>query len=264
MPLPSDRKTDKYSNEFSNKINRKLRTMQLLPIGISSLISLMTNDFGTPSIAAPPPPSSFLLSQTPAERLDLDPEIIEQSPVLQRWLQEIPDIQSDIRNDPNFRTRLRLVYLNFPSSDHASGLGIAIEDLFIDTTALTLNADYQTALTADRESYGANLRYYVLPLGDRINIAPIVGYRSVETENDSTDGIDLGIRFLLIPSRTAAADIAFTQTWVIPANNQTVSLSTLTFGYALTDQLRLATDLQLQHTDDTTDSHVGIGMEWMF
>lgn len=264
MLLHNDRNSDRFSDEFSNQISRKFRTMRFIPIGISSFILLMIGAFGPSSIAAPPPPSTFLLSQTPAEQLDLDPDIIEQSPVLQRWLQEIPDIQSDIRNDPSFRTRLRLVYLNFPSSDRASGLGIVLEDLFIDSTRLTLNADYQTAFTADRESYGANLRYYVLPLGDRINIAPLVGYRSVETENDSTDGIDLGIRFLLIPSRTAAADIAFTQTWVIPANNQTVSLSTLTFAYALTDQLRLATDLQLQHTDDTTDSRVGIGMEWMF
>lgn len=209
-------------------------------------------------------PFPLLLAQTPAEQLNLDPQIIEGSPVLQRWLQEIPDVQSDIRHDPSFRTRLRLGYSNFPSADHASGVAVAIEDLFIGSTGLTLNADYQTAFTVDRQSYGASLRYYLLPLGNRVNVAPVVGYRVVEIANDSTDGVDLGIRLLLVPSRTAAADIAFTQTWVIPDDNETVSRSTLTFAYALTNQLRLATDLQLQHTDQATDSRVGVGMEWMF
>lgn len=214
------------------------------------------------SSLAPRSPSP--IAQTPAEELDLDPEIIEDSPVLQRWLEEIPDVRSDIRHDPSFRTRLRLGYANFPSTDNASGIAIGLEDLFIGQTGLTVSADYQTAFERDRVSYGANLRYYVLPLGDRVNVAPVVGYRSIETEEAAVEGVDLGVRFLLVPSRTGAADLSFTQTWVIPGTDTTVSLSTLTFAYAVTDDLRLATDLQLQHTSEATDSRVGVGLEWMF
>ncbi|HEY9651104.1 MAG TPA: hypothetical protein V6C95_10615, partial [Coleofasciculaceae cyanobacterium] len=57
-----------------------------------------------------------------AEELDLSPEIIENSPVLQRWLKEVPNVLDDIRNDPSFRTRLRLGYSHFPSTDGASDL----------------------------------------------------------------------------------------------------------------------------------------------
>lgn len=244
--------------------------MRIAPLSISlSILCLATatSAAANPANLSSPLPSSplpRLLAQTPAEQLNLDPQIIEDSPVLQRWLQEIPDVRSDIRHDPSFRTRLRLGYSNFPSADHASGVAVAIEDVFIGSTGFTLNADYETAFTADRQSYGANLRYYLLPLGNRVNVAPVVGYRVVEIANGSTDGVDLGIRLLFVPSRTAAADIAFTQTWIIPDDNETISRSTLTFAYALTHQLRLATDLQLQHTDQTTDSRVGVGMEWMF
>jgi hypothetical protein len=232
-------------------------TLTRIPLSLSLIATLTPNALAD----TPPPPPP----QTPAEQLNLDPQIIEDSPVLQRWLEGIPDVRSDIRHDPSFRTRLRLGYTNLPSTQNASGMAIGIEDLFIGQTGLTLSADYQTAFDRNRESYGTNLRYYILPLGNRINIAPLIGYRSVAAEHDSTDGIDVGMRLLLIPSRTAAADIAFTQTWIIPTDTDaTVSLSTLSFAYALTQHLRLATDLQLQHTSEATDNRVGIGVEWMF
>ncbi|MDJ0560268.1 MAG: hypothetical protein PX638_14290, partial [Microcystis sp. M53599_WE4] len=48
--------------------------------------------------------------------LDLDPKIRQESPVLERWLEKIPDIAEDIRRDPSFRTRIRLGYAEFPST----------------------------------------------------------------------------------------------------------------------------------------------------
>lgn len=205
-----------------------------------------------------------LLAQTPSEVPDIDPEIIENSPVLQRWLEEVPDVQSDIRNDPSFRTRLRLLYNNYPSTDGASGISVGVEDIFIGRTGLTLSADYQTAFDADRQSYGADVRYYVLPLGSYVNVAPQVGYRSIEIESHETDGLNLGIRLLLVPSRTGAADLAFTQSWVTPGTEDEVSLSTFSVGYAVTRDLRLSTDVQLQTADGDTENRVGVGLEWMF
>jgi hypothetical protein len=199
-----------------------------------------------------------------AEDLDLDPALIEQSPVLQRWLEEVPDLQSDIRHDPSFRTRLRIGYVNFPSADGASGVAVAVEDVFVGRSGLTISADYQTAFESDRQSYGVDARYYLLPLGGYVNVAPVLGYRSVEMEDDRTDGANVGIRFLLVPSRTGAADLAFTQTWVLPGTEETVSLSTFSFAYAVTRRLRLATDLQLQHRSEESDRRVGVGVEWMF
>jgi hypothetical protein len=91
-----------------------------------------------------------------------------------------------------------------------------------------------------------------------------VGYRSVQGEDYDTDGVNLGFRVLLVPSRTGAADISFTQSWVAPGSNEEVGVSTLSFGYAVTEQLRLSTDLQKQNAPQQKDSRVAIVLEWMF
>ena len=52
-------------------------------------------------------------SSVTAEDLDLSPEIVEESPVLQRWLEEVPDVLEDIRSDPSFRTRVGWDIPNF-------------------------------------------------------------------------------------------------------------------------------------------------------
>jgi hypothetical protein len=139
-----------------------------------------------------------------------------------------------------------------------------VEDIFIGRSGLTVSADYQAAFDADREAYGADVRYYVLPLGSYVNLAPVVGYRSVQGEEYDTDGVNLGFRVLLVPSRTGAADLSFTQTWVAPGSNEEVGISTLSFGYALTEQFRLSTDLQKQNAPPEKDSRVAIVLEWMF
>jgi hypothetical protein len=202
-------------------------------------------------------------SSEATEQLDLDAETIENSPVLQRWLEEIPNVLSEIRNDPSFRTRLRLGYSQFPSTDQASGFNVGIEDVFIGRTGLTVSADYQSTFEGDRQAYGADLRYYVRPLGSYINVAPVVGYRYLETDEYTTDDINLGLRFLLALSRTGAADISLTQTWVAPGSNEEVGITTLSVGYALTENLRISTDIQKQNSSFNKDSRVGIVLEWM-
>jgi hypothetical protein len=202
---------------------------------------------------------------SPAEQLDLDPQILENSPVLQRWTEEIPDVLSEIRNDPSFRTRLRVGYSQFPSSDEAGGIHVGIEDVFVPETRLTLSADYQAALNGDRrKAYGSELRYYALPLGSSVNVAPVVGYRRLESDRYETDGVNVGLRLQLQLSRTGAADIALTQSWLNPgSDSEEVGITTLTFGYALTHQLRLSTDFQRQNAPQHKDSRLGIGFEWM-
>lgn len=196
--------------------------------------------------------------------LDLDPELINASPVLQRWLQRVPNVMEDIKHDRSFRTRLRLGYSQFPSTDDVSGWQVGIEDVFIDRTGLTVSADYQASFNGQRESWGADLRYYVLPLGGYVNLAPVIGYRYLHTQSYSTDGVNVGARLLLVPSRTGAADISLTQSWVSPGSDDEVGMTTVSVGYALTQNLRLSTDFQKQNSRYRKDSRLGIGVEWMF
>ena len=201
--------------------------------------------------------------QPATQELDLSPEIIENSPVLQRWLREVPNVLDEIRNDPSFRTRLRLGYSHFPSTNGASGFNVGVEDVFLSRTGLTVSGDYQRSFNGKRESFGADLRYYVLPLGSYFNIAPQVGYRNLTTGNYSTDGVNVGARLMLALSRTGAADIALTQSFVSPGSGDEVGMTTLSFGYAVTRNLRLSTDIQKQNSREDKDSRVGIVLEWM-
>jgi hypothetical protein len=201
--------------------------------------------------------------QPAAQELDLKPEIIKNSPVLRRWLKKVPNVLEEIRNDPSFRTRLRLGYSQFPSTDGASGFNVGVEDVFIGRTGLTVSGDYQRSFNGERESFGTDLRYYVLPLGSYVNVAPQVGYRNLTTGNFSTDGVNVGARLMLALSRTGAADVSLTQSFVSPASRDEVGMTTLSFGYAVTHNLRLSTDIQKQNSREEKDSRVGIVLEWM-
>ncbi|MBZ8180942.1 hypothetical protein [Oscillatoria salina] len=211
----------------------------------------------TATIAAP------ALSQTPAEQLELDPEIIENSPVLQRWLEEVPNVLEDIENDPSFRTRVRFGYSQFPSTDEAGGFIVGVEDIFLGRTNFTLSGDYQASFNGERESYGADLNYYLLPLGSYVNLAPVAGYRYIESENYSTDGVNLGAKLQLALSRTGAADIVFNQTFISPGSRDEVGITSISVSYAVTRNLRLSADLEKHNSREEKDSRVGIVFEWM-
>jgi len=217
-------------------------------------------------LPSPSSPSTPVTGASPTEtpptaaQLNLDPAILENSPVLQRWLQEVPDVQADIRHDPAFRTRVRLGYSTFPSRN-ASGITVGIEDVFVGRSGMTASADYQIA--HDRQTYGADARYYVLPLGSYVNVAPTAGYRHVESDRDSIDGVNLGVRLMLSLSRTGAADASLSQSFVAPGTGDEVGITTLSFGYALTRHLRLSTDLQQQNAPHSKEHRVGVSLEWM-
>ncbi|HIK44659.1 MAG TPA: hypothetical protein IGR64_07185 [Leptolyngbyaceae cyanobacterium M65_K2018_010] len=212
-----------------------------------------------PSEAAP---ATVLPATVPP--LDLDPTIIQQSPVLQRWLQGIPDIADEIRHQPSFRPRLRLGYAQFPSNGNVGGIQAAIEDVFlIPGAGLTASADYYGSFDGQRQSYGVEARYYLLPLGGYVNLAPVVGYRALSTPTYRTDGLDLGVRLMLIPSRGGAADLAISQQWVAPGSVNEVGITSFTLGYAVTAHLRLASNLQFQNSRFGQESLWGLSLEWL-
>ncbi|MBW4631700.1 MAG: hypothetical protein KME30_07295 [Iphinoe sp. HA4291-MV1] len=197
-----------------------------------------------------------------AQDLDLSPEVIKNSPVLQRWRRQVPNVLEDIKNDPSFPTRVRFGYFYF-SSEQAFGVNVGVQDVFIGRTGLTVSGEYQAAFNGQREVYGADLHYYLRPLGSYINIAPVVGYRHLETKSDSTDGVNLGAKLLLVLSRGGAADISLTQSWVAPGTGEEVGFTTISVGYAITRNLRISTDIQQQNTRQDKDTRLGMILEWI-
>lgn len=211
-------------------------------------------------LAAPddtvPPASSV-------QQVDVDPAIIEGSPVLQRWLEEVPDLAVDNDHDPAFRTRVRVGYAEFPSTNNTAGVYIGVQDVFVGRTPLTLSAEYATNSRGDRQTIGADAQYYLLPLGWYGNVAPVIGYRDIQTPTFDSEGLNLGLRIVFIPSRTGTADLSLTQSWVAPGSDQEVGLTTFTAGYAIAEDLRIGTDIQIQNGRDRQESRVGVLLEWM-
>ncbi len=202
-------------------------------------------------------------SEGVATEIDLPPEVIEESPVLQRWLKKVPNVGEEIRHDPSFATRFSVGYTLFPSTDNASGINLAIEDIFINRTNLTVSLDYYTAFNGDRSAAGADLHYFLLPLGNYVNFAPLVGYRYVQSHDFNTDGINLGLRLMLALSRTGAADISLSQSFLSPGGDREVGIISLSAGYAITSKLRLSTDLEFQNSQAATDNRFGFNLEWL-
>lgn len=220
------------------------------------------------------PVNSHLLVQNPAQpetppaptnnqTIDISPEIINGSPVLQKWLKGIPDVMNDIKTDPSFRTRVKVGYSQYPSAGQSGGIHAAIDDVFFGRSGLSASANYNSASNANRMAYGVDAQYYLLPLGGYINITPLVGFRHLQTDKYNRDGLNLGVKLMLVPSRGGGADIALSQSWVGFGSDTETGLTTLSVGYALTNNLRLSTDIQQQNARENYDSRVGFGVEWM-
>ncbi|HAC63194.1 MAG TPA: hypothetical protein DCF68_06545 [Cyanothece sp. UBA12306] len=206
------------------------------------------------------------VKQTPEDfkknTFDLPSEMIEDSPLLQRWLKNPPNVLEDIYNDPSFRTIIRIGYAEFPSTKHDGGINIGVKDVFIGKTGLTISGDYQTSF-GDRDAGGVDLQYYLLPLGSYINLAPVVGYRAISTDNYSEDGVNIGGKIILPLSRTGASDISFSQNFISPGKQDEVGIIKLSFGYAITKQIRLSTEIEKQNSRVKKDSQVSIILEWV-
>ena len=211
-------------------------------------------------VAQDPTPPAI---QSAPNSIDLSPELLNSSPVLQKWLKGIPNVMDDINNDPSFRTRVKIGYSQYPSTGQSGGFHLAIDDVFLGRSGLSASANYNATFNGNRSAYGADAQYYLLPLGGYINITPLVGFRHLQTDKYNRDGLNLGLKLMLIPSRGGGADIALSQSWVGLGSGTETGLTTLSVGYALTNHLRLSTDIQQQNARESYDSRVGIGVEWM-
>ncbi len=197
-------------------------------------------------------------------QIDIPSEVIEDSPVLQDWLKEVPNVLEEIKHDPAFATRFRLGFTWFSSTDDATGLNVGFEDIFIGRTGLTLSADYQTAFNGDRNAAGADLHYFLFPLGNYINFAPQVGYRYVQSNDFSTDGVHIGGRLMLSFSRNGGGDISVSQSFISPGGSEEVGITSLSIGYAATSYLRLSGDIEQQNSIEDEDNRFGLNLELVF
>ena len=195
--------------------------------------------------------------------IDIAPEIIKGSPVLQKWLNGIPDVQNEIKTEPSFRTRVKVGYSEYPSANQAGGFHAAVDDIFFGRSGLSASINYNSASTGKRTAYGVDAQYYLFPLGGYVNITPLVGFRHLETDKYNRDGLNLGAKVMIVPSRGGGADVAISQSWVGFGSPTETGLTTFSVGYAITENLRLSTDIQQQNAKENYDSRVGIGLEWM-
>lgn len=204
---------------------------------------------------------SYTLPVQAESTLDI-PDNIKDSPTLKKWRQQIPDVKTDIANDPAFSARLRLGYRSFgDESTNPTGWQIGIEDVQVGNTRATVSANYSG--NASDRTIAADLHYSLMPLGKSFQVAPTIGYRRLTVNNNATTGINLGWRTRLILSRRSAADITFDQSWAAPGTDQETGLSTLSLGYAITPNMRIATDWQRQKSRQRKDDRFGISIEWM-
>jgi hypothetical protein len=200
---------------------------------------------------------------TPANPSDLDPTWLNTSPTLQKWRQQVPDVASEIANKPAFRTRIRLGAVQFESADPSLGWQIGLEDLKLGQSRLTLSGGYQATGNGTWKTWGGDGQYYLRPLGRRINLAPVVGYRQFVTPDYTQSGINLGGRLVVSLSRGCGADLVLVQSWVAPGSTNEVGLTTVTFAYAVASHLRLSTSWQQQNSPSLQEQRWGLGLEWM-
>jgi hypothetical protein len=191
-------------------------------------------------------------------RVDVDPSIIQDSPVLQRWLVSPPDLLNDIYYAPIFGTKLRVGLM---SRDNRLGLDLGIEDLFIGASPVTLSGSYQTLFPTPESSFDLKARYYVLPLGSYVNIAPQVGYRQVNALNErSVSGVEVGLQGILVLS-PRSADLRFSHGFTNFATNAELSVTAVTASYALGRNFWLGSKIEWRRSPLQSDSRVGIMLE---
>lgn len=193
-----------------------------------------------------------------ANDLEIDRQVIESSPVLQRWLEQPPNLLEDIYNIPSFNTKLRV---GITSRDNSLGVEAGVEDLFVGRSPLTISGSYQTEFSGRESELQANIRYYVLPLGSYWNISPIVGYRQFnQLDRPQISGLDLGLQGILVLS-PHSSDLRLSHTFTSPSGNLEMSTTTLSSSYSITNNLRLGTKIEWRRSPLIYDSRVGFLLE---
>lgn len=195
-----------------------------------------------------------------SSKLKLNQEIIDSSPVLRRWLEKPPDVLFDIFQSPSFSSKIRL---GLTARDQSLGFEVGVADLFLGGSAFTLSAAYQREFSGLESDLSADLKYYVLPLGGYFNVAPQVGYRSIEFFGENVSGLEVGLVGVLVLS-PRSADVRLSQTFTAPSSDRETSITTLSTSYAITQRFNLGTMIQWRRSPVRGDSRVGFYLESRF
>ncbi|WP_287128378.1 hypothetical protein [Candidatus Cyanaurora vandensis] len=191
--------------------------------------------------------------------LQIDKELVRTSPVLKRWLTSPPDLLNEIDNTPAFPARLQLILATVPSRSGDTEWSASLQDIFIANGPVSLSTEYGQSLYTDNRQWGAHARFYLLPLGSQLNIAPVVGYRSLVVDGLAFRGPELGTRWVLTAPQ--AADISFSQSLVLSEQGLPVGRIQLSFGYAISPLLRLSAQVQWQNSALRYDTSYGFSLE---
>lgn len=227
---------------------------------LKALSSIVWFNLGAIAIFLSPATSQTLTS----DQLNLPPELIENSPVIQKWSDEVPDVLDDIRHDPSFKTRWRLGLNAYPSNGDRLGLSLGVADLLLKPKfPLTIDIEGQTTFDGDRTQFATRANYYLLPLGNRLNVAPTLGYQIFSSEGYDREGLEIGGKIQLNLSRSGASTISLSQQFIQLGSDQELGITTVGVGYAFTENLRLATEIQKHNSTAAKESRVGIFMEFL-
>ncbi|NJK62046.1 MAG: hypothetical protein HC921_04575 [Synechococcaceae cyanobacterium SM2_3_1] len=203
------------------------------------------------------PAAELETSTTTALDLGQHQDLVHDSPVLRRWLEEPPDLLQEIRNTPVVPTRLQV-------SLQSTTWSLGVEDLRLGDR-FTLSGDYQQSRerSAD-QGYGSLLRYYIAPRGSRMNLAPQVGYRAIQEADRSLSGPQFGA-FVLLALAPQAADLTLSYSWLTPkeVGVDTATLATITAAYALSPSTRIAARYQRRNSTISQDGTFGVVLEWI-
>ncbi|GAB4213352.1 MAG: hypothetical protein OHK0012_09320 [Synechococcales cyanobacterium] len=182
----------------------------------------------------------------------LDTQLVEQSPVLRRWLQGTPNVLEEILSTPARPTRVQVGFVT------RQQWFVGIEDLYV-SSRVSVSGDFDDWQAVNLQQTSTTLRYYVSPLGSRLNLAPQVGYRWLSIPGEQIQGVEVGATAVAVLA-PQAADISLDYRWLTGADPATtLSLST---AYALSRDFRVATRYRWQNSTLTKDFQVGLTLEW--
>ncbi len=197
--------------------------------------------WGIPAAAEPP--------------LGLDSQVIEQSPVLRRWLVSPPNVLEEIRTLIARPTRIQVGYVA------RNQWFLGVDDLYLGSqVSLSGEYDHWQLPTAELQQFSAALRYFLAQPGSRLNLAPQAGYRTISaTGTDPIQGLEIGATAVVVLA-PQTADLSLDYRW-LPGSRAATTLS-LTTAYALSRDFRLATRYRWQNNAFVKDFQVGLVLEW--
>lgn len=197
--------------------------------------------------------------QPPAAKPMSREDLQRGSPTLRRWISDPPDLLNDIENGQAFPTRLGIGLVFTPSRSGEAAYTVSLQDVVLGGTRLSFSGDFTRSGTSN-QAWGAEARYYVAPLGSYLNVAPQVGYRNIVIDGTTRNGLEAGAKFLFALA-PRAADIAVSQSWVLPDRGGSIGRTVLEVGYTLSPVLRLTAVVQWINSSLRSDTSFGVNFE---